>query len=78
MSTPKVHINIIFHMQIYRTLRIRLVVVHVITWTSGDRINVVSDPNTLLGNTRVYKRTVTQPHDSLMLITYVPTTLTSL
>ena len=78
MSIPKVHMHIIFHMQIYKVLDIRLVVVHVITWTSGDRINVVSDPNTLLNNIRDYKRTVTQPHDSLMLITYVPTTLTSL
>ena len=59
------------YVQIYRTLRIRLVVVHVITWTSGDRINVVSDPNALLDNIRGYRGTVSQPHDSLMLLTYV-------
>jgi hypothetical protein len=54
---------------LYRPLRIRVVVVHVITWTSGDRINVVPNPNSLLNNIREYKRTVTQPHDALMLLT---------
>ena len=65
-----------FHVQIYKTLRVRLVVVHVITWSSGDRINVVSDPETLLYNIRDYKTTVTQSHDSLMLLTYVQTIFT--
>ena len=59
------------YMQLYKSLRVRLVVAHVITWTSGDRINVVSDPNSLLNSMRGYKRSVTQPHDSLMFLTYV-------
>lgn len=57
--------------QTYRVLGVRLVVVHVITWTSGDRIDVVSDPNSLLDSLRRYKSSVSQPHDSLVLLTYV-------
>ena len=58
------------YLQLYRPLRVRVVVVHVITWTSGDRISVVSNPQSLLDNIRVFKRSVSQPHDSMMLITY--------
>ena len=58
-------------LQLYRPLRVRVVVVHVITWTSGDRISIVADPQTLLDRIRSFKRSVSQPHDAMMLITYV-------
>jgi len=58
-----------FSLQLFRVLDIRIAVVHVITWTQGNQINVVSDSNTLLDNFRDYVPQVTTPHDALMLLT---------
>ena len=61
------------YFQLYRTLNVRVVVVHVITWTAGDMITYPSDndPNELLNNLEDYEPQVTPVHDSTMLITYV-------
>lgn len=60
-------------MQLYQTLMVRVVVVHVTTWTNGNRINYPSnnDANPLLDNLRDYAPQVTAEHDSLMLMTGV-------
>ena len=55
--------------QLYRVLNVRVVLVDVTTWTNGDQITVVSNPNTLLDNFELYKPQITAPHDSAMLIT---------
>ena len=61
------------YFQLYRTLNVRVVVVHVITWTAGDMITYPNDndPNELLDNLVGYEPQVTPVHDSTMLITYV-------
>lgn len=69
---PSSHIGIILYScnaQLYQDLNIRVVLVDVTTWTNGDQINVVSDPNALLGNFESYKPQITAQHDSAMLIT---------
>lgn len=55
--------------QLYRVLNIRVVLVDVTTWTNGDQITVVSNPDTLLDNFERYKPQITSEHDSAMLIT---------
>ena len=57
------------HLQLYQDLNIRVVLVDVTTWTNGDQINVVSDPDQLLDNFALYKRQITARFDSAMLIT---------
>lgn len=44
--------------RIYRSLNIRIVLVHADTWTSGDRILFNSSPETTLQNFRNYIRGV--------------------
>lgn len=57
--------------QLYRTLSVRVVVVHVITWSSGDRIMYPpdGDSSVLLNNLRDFEPQITPVHDSTMLIT---------
>ena len=55
--------------QLYQDLNIRVVLVDVTTWTNGDQINVVSNPDTLLDNFGRYRQQITAEHDSAMLIT---------
>ena len=52
-------------------LGVRIALVSVTTWTSGDQIQVVSNPDTLLSNFEAYAPQISDPHDSAMLITYV-------
>ncbi len=55
--------------KVYKEIDIRIVLVDVITWTTGDKILVDTDPNTLLENFREYRLEVHTLHDSIMLIT---------
>ena len=63
------------HMQLYRPLNVRIVVVHVTTWTTGDRIQYPSDfdSSALLDSLAAYEPDppITVQHDSTMLITCV-------
>lgn len=61
----------LFPFQLYRTLSVRVVAVHVTTWTTGDRIvfPADNDPNILLDRFRDYEPQITAEHDSTMLIT---------
>ena len=58
-------------LQLYRVLNIRIVLVDVTTWSNGDQITVVSDPETLLEKFQTYVIQNTAPRDSAMLLTYV-------
>ena len=58
-------------MQLYRPLNIRVVLVDVITWNTGNQISVVQDPETLLDNFELYVPNISSSYDSTMLITYV-------
>ena len=52
-------------------LGVRISLVSVTTWTSGDQIDVVSNPDTLLDRFEEYVPRIGDPNDSAMLITYV-------
>ncbi|KAL5475659.1 hypothetical protein EMCRGX_G025502 [Ephydatia muelleri] len=54
---------------LYKPLGIRIVLVQAITWSSGNKITVVSNSGTLLDNFRVYAPSVTTQHDVTMLLT---------
>ena len=60
---------VFLNVQLYQDLNIRVVLVDVTTWTNGDQIEVVPNPDTLLDNFQLYKRQITSQHDSAMLIT---------
>ncbi len=55
--------------QVYQDLSIRVVLIQSITWTAGDEINVVADPDIVLPLFRTYKQTISTPHDCMHLIT---------
>ena len=48
---------------------IRVVLIESITWTIGDMTTVSSDAVTLLNRFREYRRGISTPHDSAMLLT---------
>eukprot|EP00731_Ephydatia_muelleri_P013616 Em0007g926a len=54
---------------LYKPLGIRIVLIQTITWNSGDKISVVSNPSQLLDNFRTYRPQITTPHDVAMLFT---------
>ncbi|KAL5475658.1 hypothetical protein EMCRGX_G025501 [Ephydatia muelleri] len=54
---------------LYKPLGIRIVLVQAITWSSGNKIAVVSNSSALLDNFRVYAPSVTAQHDVTMLLT---------
>ena len=68
---------IFFYFQIYRVNNVRIALVMVETWSSGDKISVVADSSTTLASFRTYKNTVldtnddTKNHDNAHLLTYV-------
>ncbi len=55
--------------QVYQALSIRVVLIQSITWTSGDQITIVTDPDVVLPLFRTYGRTVSTPHDCIHLVT---------
>ena len=55
--------------RIYSAVNIRIVLVHVITWTSGDQIQLSSSPETTLHNFRTYTLQIQEPFDAIMLLT---------
>lgn len=57
--------------QLYRKLKVRVVLTEAITWTNGNQISVSSDPSTLLNEFKRYRRRISTQHDSAMLLTYV-------
>ena len=67
----KINVKIL---QLFRTLSIRIILTRSITFTSGNRFQVVPDSEILLGNFTDYVRSSVYPdidYDSIMLITYV-------
>ena len=48
---------------------IRVVLIESITWTNGDMITVSPDADTLLNTFQEYRRRISTPHDSAMLLT---------
>ena len=61
--------NFDLHTQLFRVLNIRVALIESITWSNGDQITVVPDPETLLNNFRDYRPQITTAHDSTMLLT---------
>jgi hypothetical protein len=63
--------------QIYKVHNIRIALVMVETWSSGDQISIVTDSNATLYNFRGYKNSVldvnedTKDHDNAQLLSYV-------
>lgn len=64
-------IIIVFNLQIFQQLNIRVVLVSTITFTVGDNFTVVADPQGNLGAFTTYVRNTQQntDYDSIMLIT---------
>ena len=56
-------------LQLFRVLNVRIALVDVITWNTGNEISVVSNPVTLLNNFMTYKPQITTQHDAAMLLT---------
>jgi hypothetical protein len=56
---------------LFRVLNVRIALVDVITWNTGNQISVVSNPDTLLNNFRAYKPQIATQHDAAMLLTNV-------
>jgi len=56
-------------MQLFRVLNVRVALIESITWSNGDQITVVTDPQTLLNSFRDYRRQIRTTHDSAMLLT---------
>ena len=60
---------LLFTVQLFRVLDVRIALVEVITWTTADQITIVPDPKGLLDNFRAYISEVSTQHDALMLLT---------
>jgi len=56
-------------MQLFRVLNISVALIESITWSNGDQITVVTDPQTLLNSFRDYRPQIRTAHDSAMLLT---------
>ena len=61
--------KIITFVQIYRPENIRIVAVHMETWSSGDRFPFSPDPDQTLRLFKSFSRSVQQDFDAIMLIT---------
>ena len=55
--------------RIYSAVNIRIVLVHAITWTSGDQSQFSTSPETTLQNFRTYSLQVQEPFDAIVLLT---------
>lgn len=55
--------------RIYQAVDIRIVLVHTITWTSGDRSVFSGSPDTTLERFRTYSRNVQEDFDAIFLLT---------
>lgn len=56
-------------LQYYRTLNVRVILVSVITWSKGDKINPTTNTRTLLDHIETFRPQVAMSHDALLYMT---------